>query len=198
MRCYALPCAAVRCWSAVSLLCAAMRCRALLCMPLACHGLLCATVLSMVHITAHAHGTRHTAGTRGTRTRHVDSCCECTFDRVAARVASAAYTHAQIVVTHAGKAVPGSPWVVKTSKPEPHAPHCTVRGLGVHLAIAREPSAFEVSFRDQLGALSAAVECARQPAHSVHTPTVPPLSLSLCERLSSSLRNGDLLKICSL
>lgn len=48
--------------------------------------------------------------------------------------------------------------MVKTSTPEPHASRCAVRGAGLTHAMAREPTSFEISFRDQLGTLSSAVE----------------------------------------
>ena len=62
----------------------------------------------------------------------------------------------EIVVSHRGKQIAGSPWMVKTFTPEPHAPLCSIRGHGIFTAVAREPASFEVSFRDQMGAVSAA------------------------------------------
>ena len=64
----------------------------------------------------------------------------------------------EIVITHASKAIPGSPWIVQTSRPEPHASQCIIRGDGLLHAVARTPTTFEVSFRDALGAIASAVD----------------------------------------
>ena len=51
----------------------------------------------------------------------------------------------EISITHAGQALPGSPWVAITSKPEAHAPECSVSGIGLLRAVARQEVRCEIS-----------------------------------------------------
>ena len=63
-----------------------------------------------------------------------------------------------ISISFAGRALPGSPFQVFASTPEPCPTKCVLKGKALTLATARDPQAFEVQFRDPLGATTHAVE----------------------------------------
>ena len=66
--------------------------------------------------------------------------------------------HYTIAVSLFGVAVPGSPFALEATTPEPSPLHCTVHGVALERAAARVTQSFEVSFRDKLGATTHAVE----------------------------------------
>lgn len=63
-----------------------------------------------------------------------------------------------ISVSLFGEQLPGSPFSVFVYHPHPHAPNCEVRGSSLSSVVARNPAAFEISFRDKLGQVAQAVE----------------------------------------
>lgn len=66
--------------------------------------------------------------------------------------------HYTIMVSRSGVSMPGSPFVVTATAPEPHAPSCIVRGEALYQAISRENNKFEVEFKDLLGCVTHAVD----------------------------------------
>ena len=64
----------------------------------------------------------------------------------------------KIVVSNLGKPLPGSPFMCIASTPEPFAPECQVTGGALNKCMARETQNFAVSFRDQLGVVTHAVD----------------------------------------
>ena len=63
-----------------------------------------------------------------------------------------------ICISVLGIPVPGSPFALVASTPEPHASRCELRGKALSNVVARETQSFEISFRDKLGATTHAVE----------------------------------------
>ena len=64
----------------------------------------------------------------------------------------------KIVVSNLGKPLPGSPFICIASTPEPCPEQCQVNGSALTACMARETQNFAVSFRDQLGAVTHAVD----------------------------------------
>ena len=75
-----------------------------------------------------------------------------------------------IAVSKFGVALPGSPFNVIASSPEPYAPNCVVRGGSLTRAVALEAQAFEVLFKDKLGQVTHAVDL------DIFVELVPPSS----------------------
>ena len=59
-----------------------------------------------------------------------------------------------VTITLNGISLPESPFTVAVIPARPDPANCTVKGEALHAAIARDPSAFEVSFVDGLGQLT--------------------------------------------
>lgn len=59
-----------------------------------------------------------------------------------------------MTITLNGISLPESPFTVAVIPARPDPANCTVKGEALHAAIARDPSAFEVSFVDGLGQLT--------------------------------------------
>ena len=66
--------------------------------------------------------------------------------------------HYSIAIHSFGHMLPGSPFAVVATTPEPHASRCFVRGAALRQAAALEAQTFEVGFRDKLGTLTHAVD----------------------------------------
>ena len=63
--------------------------------------------------------------------------------------------HYQIVIrSHLGMQLPGSPFEVSATTPEPHALKSTLSGEALNNAVAHKAQSFSVSFRDKLGAVT--------------------------------------------
>ena len=63
-----------------------------------------------------------------------------------------------IAVSNFGIPLPGSPYTVLASTPEPCPSKCIVRGEALSSGIAREVNTFMVSFKDKLGVITHAVD----------------------------------------
>ena len=66
-----------------------------------------------------------------------------------------------VSITLYGEPIPGSPFALTVLSPVPDAMQCRVRGPGLHSAIAREPSHFEIEFVDAFGQVTHAedIDC---------------------------------------
>ena len=71
----------------------------------------------------------------------------------------------RICVSRFGWPLPGSPWTLEASTPEPCASQCHVSGDGLMRAVARETAEFEITFRDRLGVVThaAPLDCFLEP-----------------------------------
>ena len=63
-----------------------------------------------------------------------------------------------IAVSNFGIPLPGSPFFVTASTPQPCTSKCLLRGDALTAGIARETNTFSISFKDKLGAVTRAVE----------------------------------------
>ena len=63
-----------------------------------------------------------------------------------------------IMITVLGVALPGSPFQLIATTPEPYPMRCELRGKALSTVIARETHSFEISFKDKLGAVTHAVD----------------------------------------
>ena len=56
----------------------------------------------------------------------------------------------QVAVSYFGMALPGSPWTLQATKPEPFAPNCVVKGTTLYNAVARAVQTFQIKYKDKL------------------------------------------------
>lgn len=97
----------------------------------------------------------------------------------------------RLMVSHKGNALPGSPFRVLASTPEPCASKCMLRGDALTRATGRATQSFEVAYRDFLAATTHAVELDVfvEPV-PVGSPRDKPTSRKLRRRTTEGRSNG--------